>query len=72
MPWWHNYLFADPSIFSVPNLLHSHYKFFFDHLLPACQIAVGADELDHRFAAHHKHIGYAALKWVSEVKQMMG
>ncbi|KZT70898.1 hypothetical protein DAEQUDRAFT_707629 [Daedalea quercina L-15889] len=72
MPWWRDYLFADPSIFSVPDLLHSDYKFFFDHLLPACQIAVGADELDRRFAARHKRIGYATLRRVSEVKQMTG
>ncbi|KAH9919400.1 uncharacterized protein B0H18DRAFT_1195909 [Fomitopsis serialis] len=72
MPWWRDYLFTDPSIFCVSDLLHSNYKFFFDHLLPACQIAVGAHELDRRFAARHKRIGYAALRRVSEVKQMTG
>ncbi|KZT63739.1 hypothetical protein DAEQUDRAFT_679850 [Daedalea quercina L-15889] len=71
-PWWRDYPFTDPSTFCVPDLLHSVYKFFWDHFLKACQIAVGAEELDRRFAARHKRIGYAALRRVSEVKQMTG
>lgn len=72
LPWWRDYLLADPSLFSVSDILHFNYKFFFDYLLPACQIAVGTHELDRRFASRHKHLGYAALRRVSEVKQMTG
>ncbi|KAH9916532.1 uncharacterized protein B0H18DRAFT_1038202 [Fomitopsis serialis] len=51
LPWWRDYLLADPSLFSI---------------------AVGTHELDRRFASRHKHLGYAALRRVSEVKQMTG
>lgn len=72
LPWWRNFNLVDPSIFCCPDLLHSGYKLFFDHFHKACQIAVGAEELDRRFAIRHRRIGYGALRRVSEVKQMTG
>ncbi|KAH9924092.1 uncharacterized protein B0H18DRAFT_878205, partial [Fomitopsis serialis] len=71
-PWWRDYPLTDPSLFCVPDLLHSDYKFFWDHILKACLIHVGPAELDRRFDARHKRIGYAGLRRVSDAKQMTG
>ncbi|KAH9920739.1 uncharacterized protein B0H18DRAFT_880772, partial [Fomitopsis serialis] len=71
-PWWRDYHLTDPSLLSVPDLLHADAKLFWDHFLKACQIHVGPAELDRRLNARHKRIGYAGLRQVSEVKQMTG
>ncbi|KAA1467552.1 hypothetical protein DENSPDRAFT_901372 [Dentipellis sp. KUC8613] len=71
-PWWRDYALTDPSIFCVPDLLHTVYKFFWDHLVKAAQIAVGTTELDRRFATLHRRIGHPHLRRVSEAKQMTG
>ncbi|KAH9837600.1 uncharacterized protein C8Q71DRAFT_705953 [Rhodofomes roseus] len=71
-PWWRDYPLTDPHFLCQPDILHSDFKFFWDHVHKACQIHVGSQELDRRFNARHKRIGYAGLRRVSEVKQMTG
>jgi len=72
LPFWRKYLFANPSIFLLPEILHACHKFFFDHILPWCKELLGT-ELDARYKCHHKRVGVRHFaSGVSHVKQMMG
>ena len=72
LPFWRKYLFANPSIFLLPEILHARHKFFFDHILPWCKELLGT-ELDARYKCHHKRVGVRHFaSGVSHVKQMMG
>ncbi|KAH7902989.1 hypothetical protein BJ138DRAFT_1198890 [Hygrophoropsis aurantiaca] len=71
-PFWRDWEYAEPSIFLVPEVLHTCHKFFFDHVLKWCKEVVGK-ELDSRFKAHHKRISVRHFaNGVSHVKQMTG
>lgn len=73
LPFWRDWLHSDPSIFLVPEILHTLHKLFFDHILAWCKEVVGKDELDARYKAHHKRIGVRHFtSGVSHVKQMTG
>jgi len=72
IPFWGDWLFGDPSIFLLPEILHACHKFFFDHILPWCKELLGA-ELDAWFKCHHKRTGARHFAGgVSHVKQMTG
>jgi hypothetical protein len=70
-PFWRDWNLSDPSLFLVPEILHTCHKFFFDHVLLWCKVAVGRTELDRRFKSLHKRIGYRHFGGgISHVKQM--
>ncbi|KAL4062534.1 hypothetical protein J3A83DRAFT_4363418 [Scleroderma citrinum] len=56
LPFWRNWLFTNPSIFLLPEILHACHKFFFDHVLLWCKELVSS-ELDTQYKCHHKCIG---------------
>ncbi|EGO31260.1 hypothetical protein SERLADRAFT_405115 [Serpula lacrymans var. lacrymans S7.9] len=57
-PFWRNWHLADPSVFLTPKLLHTCYKFFFDHVLVWCKEVLGHQELDNRYKSHNKRVGF--------------
>ncbi|KZP21244.1 hypothetical protein FIBSPDRAFT_741086, partial [Athelia psychrophila] len=64
---------SDPSIFLVPEILHTCHKFFFNHVLMWCKAVVGVEELDLRFQALPICAGYHHLTHgICHVKQMTG
>ena len=72
LPFWRDWMNAEPSIFLVPEILHACHKFFFDHILKWCKFVAGS-ELDKRFKVHHKRISVRHFaNGVSHVKQMTG
>lgn len=72
LPFWRDWMNADPSIFLLPEILHTCHKFFFDHILKWCKFIAG-NELDKRFKVHHKRISVRHFtNGVSHVKQMTG
>ncbi|KAG0693787.1 hypothetical protein DFH29DRAFT_985410 [Suillus ampliporus] len=73
MPFWHDWLFACPSVFLAGEVLHTCFKFFADHPLKWVKEAVGAYELDTRFIVQHKQVGMCHFtKGITHVKQMTG
>ncbi|KAG1741632.1 hypothetical protein EDB19DRAFT_1895054 [Suillus lakei] len=73
MPYWHDWLYACPSIFLAGEILHMCFKFFADHPLKWIKEVIGAHELDNCFIIQHKQVGmHHFAKGVSHVKQMMG
>jgi len=72
-PFWRNWPLSDPSIFLTPEPLHHWHKQFWDHDAKWCINAVGASELDFRFAVLHFHTGYRHFKeGISALKQVTG
>ncbi|KAL4064880.1 hypothetical protein V8B97DRAFT_1919931 [Scleroderma yunnanense] len=47
LPFWSNWMFSDPAIFLVPELLHTGHKFFFNHPLMWCKEVVRSRELNY-------------------------
>jgi hypothetical protein len=73
MPYWHDWIYACPSVFLAGEILHTCFKFFTDHPLQWTKEAVGAHKLDNRFIVQHKRVGTCHFtKGVTHVKQMMG
>ncbi|KAG1817122.1 uncharacterized protein BJ212DRAFT_1299292 [Suillus subaureus] len=73
MPYWHNWIYACPSIFLTGEILHTCFKFFADHPLKWVKEAVGAYELDNCFIIQHKRVGTRHFtKGIMQVKQMTG
>ncbi|KAG1821091.1 uncharacterized protein BJ212DRAFT_1478187 [Suillus subaureus] len=73
MPYWHDWIYACPSISLASEILHMCFKFFADHPLQWTKEAVGAHELDNRFIVQHKRVGTCHFaKGITHVKQMMG
>ena len=73
LPFWRNWMLSDPSIFLVPELLHTCHKFFFDHLFKWCKEVIGALELDARYKSMHKRVGIRHFaSGVCHVQKMTG
>ncbi|KAG6843092.1 hypothetical protein H0H87_007871, partial [Tephrocybe sp. NHM501043] len=73
LPFWRNWENSEPALFIVPEILHTCHKFFFDHVLLWCKAIVGAEDLDARFRALHKRIGYRHFAGgVTHINQMTG
>jgi len=73
LPFFRNWMFSDPSIFLVPELLHACHKFFFDHLFKWCKEVIGSRELDLRYKSMHKRVGVRHFaSGVCHVQQMTG
>ncbi|KAG1718445.1 hypothetical protein EDB19DRAFT_1931191 [Suillus lakei] len=49
MPYWHDWIYAYPSVFLTGEILHTCSKFFTNHLLKWVKEAVGAYKLDSHF-----------------------
>ncbi|KAI6139499.1 hypothetical protein BKA82DRAFT_3988476 [Pisolithus tinctorius] len=72
LPFWRNWPFVDPSIFLLPEILHTCHKFFFDHVLSWCRELL-EDDLNARFKCHHKCVVVRHFAGgVSHIKQMTG
>ncbi|KAG1808426.1 uncharacterized protein BJ212DRAFT_1449051 [Suillus subaureus] len=73
MPYWHDWIYACPSIFLTGEILHTCFKFFADHPLKWVKEAVGAYELDNHFIVQHKRVStHHFTKGIMQVKQMTG
>jgi len=73
MPYWHDWMYACPSVFLTGEILHTGHKFFFDHPLNWVKETVCNNELDARFTVQHKQVGTRHFaNGVTHVKQMMG
>jgi hypothetical protein len=73
LPFWRDWHLSEPSVFLVPEILHSCHKFFFDHPLNWCKNVVGKAELDARYRALPTRVGVRHFtKGVSHVDQMTG
>ncbi|KAG1843883.1 hypothetical protein F4604DRAFT_1884546 [Suillus subluteus] len=73
MPYWHDWIYACPSVFLAGEILHTCLKFFADHPLNWTKEVVGKPELDARFIAQHKRVGMRHFtKGITHVNQMTG
>jgi hypothetical protein len=54
MLYWHEWMFACPSVFLAREVLHTCHKFFTDHPLKWIKEAMGDYELDTHFMVQHK------------------
>jgi hypothetical protein len=55
------------------EILHHFHRFFFDHDLQWCIIALGSAEIDYRYTLIQTPVGYRAFKeGVSKLKQVTG
>ncbi|KAJ6577731.1 hypothetical protein B0H19DRAFT_1337416 [Mycena capillaripes] len=70
-PFWRNWLYANPSEFLTPEILHHWIKMFYDHVLKWCIAAVGEEEIDFRFSVLRRHTGMRHFNdGVSKSKQV--
>ena len=58
LPFWHNWMFSNPSYFLNGEILHSGHKFFFDHILGWCKVAAGSSILDTCFSSLHQRVSF--------------
>ncbi|KAL4080617.1 hypothetical protein J3A83DRAFT_4355650 [Scleroderma citrinum] len=73
LPFWSNWMFSDPAIFLVPELLHTGHKFFFNHPLKWCKEVVRSRELNVYYKSMHKHVGvWHFSSDISHIQQMTG
>ncbi|KAG2362499.1 hypothetical protein BDR07DRAFT_1284465 [Suillus spraguei] len=73
MPYWHDWMYACPSVFLASKILHTGHKFFFDHPLNWVKETVGNQELDACFTVQHKRVGTRHFaKGITHIKQMTG
>ncbi|KAG2085487.1 hypothetical protein BD769DRAFT_1632797 [Suillus cothurnatus] len=73
MPYWHDWMYACPSVFLTGEILHTGHKFFFDHPLNWVKETVGNNKLDACFTVQHKRVGTRHFaNGVTHVKQMTG
>ncbi|KAI6017930.1 hypothetical protein EDC04DRAFT_2576543, partial [Pisolithus marmoratus] len=75
-PFWHDWLYADPSQFPTPEALHYWHHQFWDHDIQWCRHMLGAGELDFQFSVlppiagfHHFNQGMMKLKQVGGCTQ---
>ncbi|KAG1870313.1 hypothetical protein F4604DRAFT_1881252 [Suillus subluteus] len=73
MPYWHDWIYACPSVFLTGEILHTCLKLFADHPLNWTKEVVGKPKLDARFIAQHKRVGtHHFTKGITHVNQMTG
>ncbi|KAI5981998.1 hypothetical protein EDC04DRAFT_3132364 [Pisolithus marmoratus] len=75
-PFWHDWLYADPSQFPTPEALNYWHCQFWDHDMQWCKHMLGAGELDFQFSVlppiagfHHFNQGVMKLKQVGGCTQ---
>ncbi|KAG1831477.1 hypothetical protein EV424DRAFT_1534160 [Suillus variegatus] len=72
-PFWMFWPHADPSVFLTPEPLHHWHKEFWDHDLHWCLAAIGALELNFRFAILQPITGYHNFPGgISNLKKVTG
>ncbi|KAI6033971.1 hypothetical protein PISMIDRAFT_118877 [Pisolithus microcarpus 441] len=72
-PFWHDWLYADPSQFLTPEALHHWHRQFWDHDMPWCKHALGAGELDFQFSMLPPITGLCCFnQGVMKLKQVGG
>lgn len=72
-PFWIDWPLSEPASFLKPEPLHHFHKFFFDHDLKWCIVALGEAEIDYRFTLVRTLVGYRAFKeGVTKLKQVTG
>lgn len=57
-PYWEDWFCADPSTFLTPDALHQWHKFFYEHVMRWARSLFGDKELDKRYSALQKRVGY--------------
>ncbi|KAI6161211.1 hypothetical protein EDD17DRAFT_1777726 [Pisolithus thermaeus] len=72
-PFWHDWLYADPSQFLTPEALHYWHCQFWDHDMQWCKHALGAAELDFQFSVLPPIAGFCHLnQGMTKLKQVGG
>ncbi|KIJ10397.1 hypothetical protein PAXINDRAFT_86129 [Paxillus involutus ATCC 200175] len=72
-PFWHDWSLCDPSQFLTPEALHHWHRAFWDHDVRWCKQALGAQELDFRFAVLQPITGLRHFKeGITNLKQVSG
>ncbi|KAF8836922.1 hypothetical protein BDN67DRAFT_983600 [Paxillus ammoniavirescens] len=73
LPFWRDWHLSNPSVFLVPEVLHTLHKLFFDYILVWCKEVMGKDKLDFCFKVVHKCITMRQFSnGVSHVRQING
>ena len=58
LPFWRDWMFAEPSLFLTGEILHTLHKFFYDHVLEWCKVVAGSHTLDTRFMNLHQRVSF--------------
>ncbi|KAI6004772.1 hypothetical protein EDD15DRAFT_2155216 [Pisolithus albus] len=76
LPFWRDWSLSDPAYFLTPEILHTFFRFSYDHDLAWCIRAVSLAEIDFRFSilqpiTNHRHFatGITKLKQVTRRTQ---
>jgi hypothetical protein len=73
LPFWRDWLMADPSRFLPPEPLHHWHRSFWDHDAMWCIHALGKEEIDFRFSILPRIVGFRHFKeGISKLKQVTG
>lgn len=62
IPFWKDWMFADPSTFFAPDALHQWHRFFMDHPVKWARKLLGDAELDRRISVLQKRVGFRHFK----------
>jgi hypothetical protein len=72
-PFWSDWIFADPSHFLTPEILHHIHKEFYDHDAQWLIVSVGESEIDFRFSVLQPITGFRHFReGISKLKQVTG
>jgi hypothetical protein len=58
LPFWRDWLFAEPFLFLTGEILHTIHKFFYDHVLEWCKAVAGAHTLNAQFMNLHQCVSF--------------
>lgn len=73
MPFWRDWLYAQPSVFLTPEPLHQWHKEFWDHDCKWCIWIVGEAEIDFCFSILQTLVGHCQFReGISWLKQVTG
>jgi len=73
LPFWRDWLMADPARFLTPEPLHHWHRQFWDHDAQWCIHALGAQEIDFRFSVLPCTVGFRHFnEGISKLKQVTG
>lgn len=73
LPFWRDWPLSDPVRFLTPEVLHTFFRFSYDHDLSWCVRAVGPAEIDFRFSILHPITSHRHFPTgVTKLKQVTG
>lgn len=73
LPFWRDWMFCDPLLFLMGEVLHAGHKFFFNHVLNWCKVVAGSNILDTHFSSLRQHVLFCHFgSGVSRPLQMTG